>query len=207
MNRALRTQQTSFRDRGPLQDPAWAVVPSPGQGHPHSPASREPLGGSVLHLRGEGQTSQDPSGFGLSSCSSDGRQLLIDLVKRTGVRSRQAHANTPKTRQPHAQVWWSIHPENQTLLSSKEKVMETTTDRHHIKGPYHPPNHPPTHPPNQPEGRRTSTDTHLLQLLRNTVLSFVQTGLKPSLLLQKPQAAGVGLQDGLDRWRVISNHL
>lgn len=33
------------------------VVLLPGQGDPHSPASREPLGGSVLHLWGEGQTS------------------------------------------------------------------------------------------------------------------------------------------------------
>lgn len=52
-----------------------------------------------------------------------------------------------------------------------------------------------------------STDTHLLQLLRNIVLSFVQTGLKPFLVLQKPEPASVCLQDGLDRWGVISNHL
>lgn len=50
-------------------------------------------------------------------------------------------------------------------------------------------------------------DTHFLQLLRNTVLSFVQTGLKPFLIVQKLQTASVCLQDGLDRRRVISNHL
>lgn len=50
-------------------------------------------------------------------------------------------------------------------------------------------------------------DTHFLQLLRNAVLSFVQTGLKPFFLIQKLQTASVCLQDGLDRWRVVSNHL
>lgn len=55
MNRALGTQQVSGQVTSAGQT-LERVFPSPGQGDPHSPASREPLGGSVLHLRGEGQT-------------------------------------------------------------------------------------------------------------------------------------------------------
>lgn len=58
MNRALWTQQARISAQVTSADHTLGrVVPLPGQGDPHSPASREPLGGSVLHLRGEGQTS------------------------------------------------------------------------------------------------------------------------------------------------------
>ena len=52
---------------------------TPCKGHSHSPAPGEFLGGPVLHLGGEGQTSQDPAGSGLCRCCSDGPQLFVDL--------------------------------------------------------------------------------------------------------------------------------
>ena len=54
-------------------------VESSGQRDSHPPSSRELVGGSVLHLLTEAQTSQQPPRPGLGLVGSDGAKLVVDL--------------------------------------------------------------------------------------------------------------------------------
>lgn len=81
MNRALWGKNVRVSEHvGPTPD-TQVLGCVPGQGDSHPPTSGEPLSGSVLHLRGERQTSQDPSCFGLSCCGSYCSQLFVDLLE------------------------------------------------------------------------------------------------------------------------------
>lgn len=86
MNRALRVW--GERQRGATGDSGKPLISSqqvrsglPGKRNSHPPTSREPFGGSVLHLGGKRQASQYSSGLGLGCRSSDRPQLFINLTK------------------------------------------------------------------------------------------------------------------------------